>query len=128
MPKTILLVDDDTAIRDLYQKLLVDDGFTVETAAEGKTALEKIKTIKFDLILLDIMMPLIDGIGVLDELNAQKIPHPPILFMTNLLNDPETKAAVAKGAMGIVTKVNLEPDQFLATVKQALGIPLQTTG
>lgn len=118
MAKSILLVDDDTMIRELFQKLLLDAGFTVDTAADGKEALDKISAGKFDLILLDIMMPKIDGIGVLDTLNLSKKIHPPIIFMTNLLNDPATKEAVAKGAIGILTKVNLEPEQFIATIQQ----------
>lgn len=121
MSKSILLVDDDSAIRELYQTLLTGAGYVVDTATEGRTSLEKIKTIKFDLILLDIMMPQIDGLGVLDFLNEQKIPHAPILFMTNLLNDPATKEAVTKGAAGVLIKVNLEPDQFLIAIQQALG-------
>jgi CheY-like chemotaxis protein len=121
MSKTILLVDDDTAIRDLYNQLLTGAGYTVTTATEGKTAFEKITHEKFDLVLLDIMMPLIDGIGVLDTLNTQKIAHPPIIFMTNLSNDPATKEAMNKGASGVITKVNLDPNQFLAQVKQLLG-------
>ncbi len=123
MPKSILLVDDDAAIRDLYQQLLVGAGYTVDTATEGKTALEKIAKNSYDLVLLDIMMPQIDGIGVLDTLNEKKLKHAPILFMTNLLNDPATKEAVNKGAVGLVIKVNLEPDQFLATIQQVLEMP-----
>jgi CheY-like chemotaxis protein len=121
MQKTILLVDDDTAIRNLYQELLTGAGYAVDVAVDGKEGLEKIKASTYDLILLDIMMPQIDGIGVLDEIKSKNLKHAPILFMTNLLNDPATKEAVQKGAIGVVTKVNLAPDQFLATINQTLG-------
>lgn len=121
MSKTILLVDDDSAIRELYNQLLIGAGYTVTLATEGKTALDKVSHEKFDLILMDIMMPQIDGIGVLDTLNTQKIAHAPILFMTNLSNDPATKEAMNKGAAGIITKVDLDPGQFLAQIKQILG-------
>lgn len=122
MAKSILLVDDDISIRELYQQLLVGAGYVVEVAIDGKDALEKIVKNKYDLVLLDIMMPQIDGIGVLNTLNEQSAKHPPILFMTNLLNDPATKDAVNKGAVGLVIKVNLEPEQFLSTVQQALEL------
>lgn len=121
MAKSILIVDDDTPIRELYNKLLTEAGYTVETGVDGKVAIEKIKKGKYDLVLLDIMMPQVDGIGVLDSLKAAEIKHPPILFMTNLLNDPATKEVVSKGAIGVLTKVNLDPAQFIATIQQVLG-------
>lgn len=121
MAQSILLVDDDSPIRDLYQQLLTGAGYTVDVGLDGKDGLEKIKSKKYDLILLDIMMPQIDGIGVLDTLREEKIPHGPIVYMTNLLNDPATKEVIEKGASGVLTKVNLAPDQFLAAVSQVLG-------
>lgn len=121
MAQSILLVDDDAPIRDLYQQILTGAGYTVDVAVDGKAALEKIKSTRYDLILLDIMMPQIDGIGVLDMVNTQKIKNGPIVFMTNLLNDPAIKEVVAKGAAGVLTKVNLAPDQFLGAVAQVFG-------
>lgn len=119
MANPILLVDDDRPIRDLYQKILTDAGYAVDVAADGKEALAKIQAnpTGYSLIILDIMMPQIDGIGILDTLNTQQMQHAPILLMTNLLNDPAVKEATNKGAIGCITKVNLDPAQFLQTVQ-----------
>ena len=111
-------MDDDSAIRGLYQQILTGAGYTVDAAADGKTGLEKIANNKYDLILLDIMMPQIDGIGILDTLMEKKAVHAPILMMTNLLNDPITKDLPKKGAIGYITKVNLNPDQFVKAIQQ----------
>jgi CheY-like chemotaxis protein len=121
MAQSILLVDDDTPIRELYEQILTGAGYAVDSAEDGKKGLAKIKEKKYDLILLDIMMPQIDGIGVLDTIKSENIKNGPIIFMTNLLNDPATKEVVEKGAAGVITKVNLAPDQFLAAVGQVLG-------
>ena len=118
MAKTILLVDDDRPIRDLYKKILTDAGYIVTVAEDGKVGLAQIKTgTQYDLILLDIMMPQIDGLGILDILKNENIKHGPILLMTNLLNDPATKQATEKGAIGCITKVNLDPGQFVQTIQ-----------
>lgn len=122
MAHKILIVDDDTPIRELYQQLLEGEGFEIQTAADGKEGLEKITSGGFDLILLDIMMPQIDGIGILENLLEEKVKHPPILLMTNLINDPVTKEALQKGAIACLVKVSLSPEQLISTVKQTLGL------
>jgi len=121
MAKKILIVDDDAPLRELYQQLLSGEGYEVETALDGKEGLDKILQNAYDLILLDIMMPQIDGIGILDKLSEDNIKHGPIILMTNLINDPVTKDAIKKGAVACLVKVNLPPDQLIATVKQTLG-------
>ena len=75
MAKTILVVDDDAAIRDLEQLVLLDQGYRVEQADGGAAAIEYLKTSQPDLVLLDLLMPGVDGWMVLDFL--AQLPVPP---------------------------------------------------
>ena len=68
MSKKIMVVDDDLYIRELYQEVLTTAGYDVEMAIDGMDALEKLKKGVFDLIFLDMMMPKVDGLGVLKEI------------------------------------------------------------
>ena len=68
MPGRVLVVDDEETIRVLIQRLLSKHGFSVETAQDGAVAIEKIAHEKFDAVVLDLMMPRIDGFTVLRQL------------------------------------------------------------
>ncbi|HZE86723.1 MAG TPA: response regulator, partial [Methylomirabilota bacterium] len=68
MHKKILLVDDDQYIREVYLEVLQDAGYDVDTGINGEEGFAKMHQGGYDLILLDIMMPKVDGIGVLDNL------------------------------------------------------------
>ena len=68
MPGRVLVVDDEEPIRILIQRLLSKHGFSVETAPDGAAAIDKIATEKFDAVVLDLMMPRIDGFTVLRQL------------------------------------------------------------
>lgn len=71
----VLLVDDDESIRTLVQKILERQNFTVVTARDGQEAIERLREGEFDVILLDLMMPRIDGFGVMQHLreNAPEV-------------------------------------------------------
>ena len=119
----ILLVDDDQFIRELYEEILKNEGFEVETAVDGKEGLEKIMEGGYDLILLDVMMPQVDGIGVVRSLEKQmpKQKNGPILLLTNLMHDPVIDEALQKGVKACLNKADLTPEDFLQQVKAALG-------
>lgn len=122
-PIRVLLVDDDLYIRDLYQELLTNEGYTVEIAAEGRTGFEKISEGGFDLIILDVMLPLLDGFGILTNLedNPPKKANGKVILLTNLANDPIVKeAANLPGVFTCLIKADITPDKFVATVKEAL--------
>ena len=72
MPGRVLVVDDEESIRVLIQRLLVKNGFMVETASDGDIALEKLSTEKYDALVLDLMMPHVDGLTVIRQLIASK--------------------------------------------------------
>ena len=123
MAKRILLVDDDQFIRDLYQEILVNDGYEVDTAADGKEGLEKIEAGGYDLILLDVMMPQVDGIGIV-RIMEKKMPtkkNGPIILLTNLTHDPIIDEALQKGVKTVLNKADMTPEDFSQHVKAALA-------
>ncbi len=124
MANKILIIDDDLYIRDLYDEVFKDAGFTVTTAIDGKDGLEKIKQGGFDTILLDVMMPKLDGLGVLTELqtNPPAAPNGPIILLTNLAHDQVIKEALTKGVKGYLIKADLNPDELVQKVKSLAGL------
>ena len=123
MAKKVMVVDDDLYIRELYVEVLKDEGFTVESATNGEEALNKLKEGGYDLILLDIMMPKLDGLGIMDALNNQPPPvkNGPIILLTNLDHDPLIKDAMSKGAVAFIIKADITPADLLGQVKKYLG-------
>jgi CheY-like chemotaxis protein len=123
MAKRLLVVDDDLYIRELYEEVLKDEGYDVQTASNGEEALGKLQHGGFDLVLLDIMMPKLDGLGIMDALT--KTPPPvkngPILLLTNLDHEPLVKEAMDKGAQAFLIKADITPADLIAQVKKYLG-------
>ncbi len=122
MQKKILIVDDELYLRELYQEILSGAGYQVEAAVDGEDGLNKITATQYDLVLLDVMMPKLDGIGVLTKLSTQQLSHPkPIIVLwTNLSHDPVIKEALEKGAKAFLVKADLTPDQIVLQVNKFL--------
>ena len=72
LPKTILVVDDEDGVRESVREVLNDEGYRVIDTADGTQVLDIIKSERPDLVLLDIWMPQIDGIGLLKEIKVQE--------------------------------------------------------
>jgi CheY-like chemotaxis protein len=123
MPKKILLADDEKDIREFYLKLLTDEGYSVDAVSNGEEALAKILEGGYDLIILDVIMPKIDGIGILTELTEQKPKQKngPIILFTNLVDDPAIKQALEKGVNTYFIKTDFTPDVFLKKIKEVMG-------
>lgn len=119
--KSILIVEDEQDIQSLYKEFLTDAGFEVDTASNGEEGLAKISADKADIVLLDIMMPKIDGIGVLQILKDQKKKLPKIIMLTNLSHDGALKEAEALGAKECIIKSEVTPDQVLEKINALLG-------
>ena len=86
-PRRVLVADDDPAIRALVARVFVRRGFDVSTAFDGADAIQKLDEASFDLLILDLMMPRVDGAGVIDHLAARDAPVPAILVMTAAVPD-----------------------------------------
>lgn len=122
MAKRILIVDDDLSVRTLFTDTLTTEGFEVQSAADGEQGLVLMKQGGYDLVLLDVMMPKLDGIGVLTELQA----HPPkakigqVVLFTSLHDDPAVQEGLTKGATGAIVKSDFTPDILLKKIKELL--------
>jgi len=123
MSKTILLVDDDKYIRDVNEEVLRDAGYEVVVAENGKEAYDLLMVNEYDLVFLDVIMPLLDGIGVLQKLQETPPKFKPkhVYFLTNLANDPAVKEAFALGAEECFTKSDITPDKLVEVARKVIG-------
>lgn len=119
MAKKLLVVDDDEYIRELYEEILKDAGFSVDTAVDGQNGLDKIKKNTYNLVLLDIMMPKMDGVEVLRSLHNEKNTTK-VILLTNLAHDPVMKEGKSLGALAYLIKADMTPDQLVEKVKEYL--------
>ncbi len=128
-PGRILIIDDDPDSQSIYEEVLKSAGYLVEVAKDGEEAYTKISQGGFDVILLDIMMPKIDGINVLKKLKA----NPPTVYngpiiVISALNSPEIiNNAMKLGAKGYIVKSSINPDQLVEKVAEIIQGP-PTTG
>jgi len=117
MAGTILVVDDEKNIVQLARLYLNNEGFRVEAAYDGKQALEKAKSVRPDLVILDIMMPEMDGLSVCKEL--RKTSNVPIIILTARGDDVDRIVGLEIGADDYVTKP-FNPRELVARVKAVL--------
>lgn len=122
MAKKILLIEDDVFTRELYEDVFGNAGYEIESAPDGEIGLTKAKEGGYDLILLDVMMPRLDGLGFLKGLKTTppKKSNGPILLLTNLAHDPVVKEALATGAKDYLVKAEFNPDELLEKIKAYL--------
>lgn len=122
----ILIVEDDFFIRDLYEKQLRIAGFEVTSASDGQEGLEKTKEIHPDLLLLDIMLPKMNGLDVLKAIKKDtEISSIRVMLLTNLGHETVIKECFALGAEGYLVKSAYTPAQIVQEVKNLLGIKEQ---
>ena len=113
----ILVVDDDDGIRDLVKKYLNENNFLVTTSNSAENASEKIKIIKFDIIVLDIMMPGKNGLEFIEE--HKKNLKTPIILLTAKGNADERVEGLEKGADDYLPKP-FEPKELVLRIKNIL--------
>ncbi|MBE9229754.1 response regulator [Phormidium sp. LEGE 05292] len=119
--KRILIVDDMQDNISLLEAILVEEGYIVDTANSGKAALAKVQTTPPDLILLDAMMPGMDGLEVTRRIREQKdLPFIPILLITAYEN-LNAAEALDIGANDFVRKP-IEYDELMARVRASLRL------
>ncbi len=121
--KNILLVEDDKFLSEMYVTKLIENGFDVETAGDGEAALEKIKEKKPDLVLLDIVLPKVDGFEVLRVIkNDESTRDIIVIALTNLGQKEEVEKGLKLGADDSVIKAHFTPTEVVARVKKLLSL------
>lgn len=119
MSKTILVAEDNDFIRKMYVLKFSKAGLDVIEAIDGTEALKAIDSSKPDLVLLDLMMPNVGGIEVLENLHEKKmIPKLPIIILTNIMNSETIEQARKLGAVDYIIKTDLTPSQVLEKMKK----------
>ncbi|MBI4686747.1 MAG: sigma-54-dependent Fis family transcriptional regulator [Nitrospirae bacterium] len=116
----ILVIDDDDSVRDLLESLLTENGFDVATASNGEKGIELLQHEKFDLFLVDLMMPGIGGLDVLKEASSHNITIPSIV-VTAYATVKTAVEAMKLGAFDYVTKPFMV-EELLIVVKRALNV------
>lgn len=123
--KRILIVEDEQYLRELYVEILEEEGFTVESMADGRNAYSAIRKGGYDLVLLDVMLPKMDGLEILKKLKAGPKPKKPngaIVLLTNLSKDMAITKGRAAGIDGYLIKSDLTPGEIVEKVKHYLKI------
>lgn len=121
MGKTIITVDDSSSIRQMVSFTLKDAGYDVIEAVDGRDALSKISGNAVHMVITDLNMPNLDGIGLIRELRANpSYKFTPIVMLTTESQDSKKQEGKAAGATGWIVKP-FKPDQLLAVVKKVLG-------
>lgn len=104
----ILVIDDDEAIREMISMMLTDDGYIVQTANNGGVALEKIAQQQPSLILLDMLMPIVDGEEFNRRYSAMPGPHAPIVLISANRDEGATRALAMKTSGYLAKPFRLE--------------------
>lgn len=116
-----MIVEDDSFVMDIYQTKLSDAGFATLEAVNGSEALKILEKEIPDLILLDILMPVMDGIEVLKNIkNNDKFKNIPVILLTNLSQQDEVNRGLELGAKDYLIKSHFTPSEVLEKVKNYL--------
>ena len=117
----LLIVDDEPQMRNLLERVFVDQGYSVHTAASGPEALALMRAARIDAAMIDLIMPEMDGLTLLDQMLAQE-PEIKIIMMTGHGGVEEAVAAIKSGAAdfikkpflsgGVVSTIRLTPATF----------------
>src|SRR6478609_5147911 len=97
--RSILVVEDEPLLRDTYKLILSTQPYTIDVAENGKIALEKCEHTEYDLILLDLMMPVMGGLQFMEKFMPTAPSKTRIIIMSNLSSGPELDAAMQLGAV-----------------------------
>ncbi|MEA3398515.1 MAG: response regulator [Patescibacteria group bacterium] len=120
----VLLVEDDAFLREICSKKLVKEGFSVYEAIDGEQALELIKKVGADIILLDIILPAIDGFQILHQIRHykdEKIARTPIIMLSNLGQEDDIKKAMEMKANDYLVKAHFTTEEIVEKIKKTLG-------
>lgn len=121
-PPKVLIIEDDRYISKMYQLKLSLDGMNVQTAENGRTGMEKLKEFRPDIVLLDILMPELDGFELLKMVKGDaEIADIPILILSNLGSEDHIQKGLSLGAAGYIVKSQYTPSKVVEKIKDTLA-------
>jgi len=119
----VLLVEDDSFLREICGKKLTKEGYTVYEAIDGEQALNSMVDIKPDIILLDIILPAIDGFQILSQIRKHQnksLAKTPVIMLSNLGQDDDIKKAMDMGANDYLVKAHFTTEEIVEKIKSIL--------
>ncbi|MAD81244.1 MAG: hybrid sensor histidine kinase/response regulator [Planctomycetaceae bacterium] len=120
-PRRLLVVDDSVTTRALMQAILESAGFNVQTAADGRFALEKLDQTKFDLVVSDVDMPRLNGFGLTEAIRkSDRLARLPVILVTARGTDEDKARGIQAGADGYIVKADFEGNNLVETIQQLL--------
>jgi len=121
MSGRVLVVDDEPPIRDLCRVSLELRGYEVHEAVDGEDGLERLRALQPDVVLLDVMMPKLDGWATLAAIAADPtVRHVPVVLMTALSDDTDRRRAAEAGVASFVAKP-FDPQQLVDAIRACTG-------
>lgn len=121
MAPKILIVEDDKFLRQAYQNILTKEDFDVKLAINGKEGVDIALAWAPDLVLLDLLMPEMDGIGFLKAFDASAHPDTKIIVFSNLSLPEKVNEAIELGAVNFKTKAMFTPHEIIALIHDTLA-------
>ncbi len=118
----LLIIEDDELLVKMYSTKCSMEGFEVDNALDGQQALEKLEKNDYSIILLDLMLPKVDGFEILEKLRASSWPNAkkPVVVFSNLGQQTDIDRAKKLGANDYLVKANLTPNQVVEKIKEHL--------
>ncbi len=121
MSKKILIIEDDAFLRELLVRKLTEEDYEIIPAVDGEEGIKKVKEEKIDLVLLDLILPGIQGYEVLTKMkedpNTSAIP---VIIISNLGQKEEVEKGLELGAVDFLIKAHFTPDDIINKIKSAL--------
>ena len=117
----LIIIEDDSFLLSILAEKLKEAGFGIEMAADGEDGLNKIKSGDFDLVLLDIVLPKIDGFKILEELRGgNQLKKIPVIILSNLYDKNNIDKAILLGAKEYIVKAYNTPEEIVLKIKSFL--------
>lgn len=121
MPNTILIIEDDKFLRELIAGKLTKEGYKISEAIDGEEGIRKIRDEKPDLILLDLILPGIDGFEVLSRMEKEpSIAKIPVIILSNLGQREDVERGLKMGAVDYLIKAHFTPREVIDKIKAVL--------
>ncbi len=120
--KKILLVEDDPFLIEIYTAKLENAGFSVDVASDGDMVMNKMKEVKPDLVVLDIVLPNIDGWEILREIKRnEEFKNVKVVILSNLSEKEDVEKGIEEGADKYLIKSHYEPSQVVEEIEEVLN-------
>lgn len=117
----VLIAEDAAFIADLYKANLESEGMSVSVAKDGKDAIKRLQKAAPDVMLLDLLMPEVDGFAVLEWMKERKGPRIPVVVLTNLSQKMSQKRCKELGAADFVVKSDVEVEELMAIIRRCIA-------